>query len=377
MRSLRIGMSALVAVASLTLFAGVAAAAPRRPGHDADQGVVFVQTDGLAGNRVVSYERDADGTLTQAGTFATGGRGGQLVGSVVDHLASQSALAFDPASRSLFAVNAGSNTVTMFAVHGHRLDRRQVIDSGGTFPVSVAVRGPLVYVLNALDGGSIQGFVNVFGRLFALPGSNRALGLDPSATPQFTNTPGQVAFSPDGRDLLVTTKANGNAIDVFQVNRFGLPSASPTVNVEPGAVPFALSFDRSDRVVVTEAGTNAVATFDLHADGSLTSISSVATGQTATCWVTVVGDQAYASNAGSGSVSRVGLDSTPLTLLGTTSTDGGTVDSAATPSGRNLYVQTGAGGIVDEYHVAPDGSLSEIGSLTVPDAIGGEGIIAL
>ena len=39
--------------------------------------------------------------------------------------------------------------------------------------------------------------------------------LDPTATPEFTNTPGQVAFSPDGSQLIVTTKANGSAIDVF------------------------------------------------------------------------------------------------------------------------------------------------------------------
>src|SRR5580704_18858258 len=99
---------------------------------------VFVQTDNLAGNQVVAYHRAADGTLTLAGTYATGGLGGQLSGSVVDHLASQGSLGYDRATGLLFAVNAGSDTVSVFAASGDRLALRQVIGSGGAFPVSVA-----------------------------------------------------------------------------------------------------------------------------------------------------------------------------------------------------------------------------------------------
>jgi hypothetical protein len=61
--------------------------APSCPGKPAAR-VVFVQTDRSTGNQVVAYHRAADGTLTPAGTYATGGLGGQLSGSVVDHLAS-------------------------------------------------------------------------------------------------------------------------------------------------------------------------------------------------------------------------------------------------------------------------------------------------
>ena len=48
--------------------------------------------------------------------------------------------------------------MTVFGVDGDRLTRRAVVASGGAFPVSVAVHGNLVYVLNARDGGSVQGF---------------------------------------------------------------------------------------------------------------------------------------------------------------------------------------------------------------------------
>jgi hypothetical protein len=87
-----------------------------------------------------------------------GCRGGILDGSVVDHTASQGSLGLDTQHGLLYSVNAGSNTISVFAVHGERLALRQVLGSGGRFPVSVTVHGDLVYVLNALNGGSVQGY---------------------------------------------------------------------------------------------------------------------------------------------------------------------------------------------------------------------------
>src|SRR5262249_34448372 len=178
------------------------------------------------------------------------GRGGGGAGSVVDHLASQGSLSYDRLHGLLYAVNAGSDTVSVFAAFGDRLALRQVVSSGGTFPVSVTVHGNYVYVLNALNGGSVYGYRVSDGLLSPIPGSLRGLGLNPAATPQFTNTPGQVAFIPDGSALIVTTKANGNDVDVFSVLGGGLLSASPVVNSEPGAVPLAVSFDPLGHVLI-------------------------------------------------------------------------------------------------------------------------------
>jgi 6-phosphogluconolactonase (cycloisomerase 2 family) len=374
----RIGSAIAVTAAALAAFAGLAGPAGASTGHTSYQGgasrALFVQTDNLAGNQVVAYHRAADGTLKQAGTYNTGGVGGQLTGSVVDHTASQGSLTY--ADGLLYAVNAGSNTVSVFGTSGDRLSLRQVVYSGGTFPVSVAVHGHLVYVLNALNGGSVQGYFSFFGRLVPIPGSNRPLHLDPTATPQFVNTPGQVAFSPDGSQLIVTTKANGNDIDVFGVGFAGELSHNPVVNSEPGAVPFAISFDPAGQLVIAEAGTNALASFDLHANGKLTQLDQVGTGQMATCWVVSDGSHLFAENAGSANVtSFADGHAGQLTVLGQTSTDPGTVDAAVSPHGRYLYVQTGGNGIVDEFSVK-GGSLTQIGSVTVANAAGGEGIAA-
>jgi 6-phosphogluconolactonase (cycloisomerase 2 family) len=372
-----------VASLALTAFVSTAGAAGLAPPASAataprhGPGTVFVQTDDPTGNSVVVYDRASNGSLTPAGTYATGGLGGVLAGSVVDHLASQGSLVLDRVHRTLYAVNAGSDTVTVFGVHGDRLTRRAVVRSGGSFPVSIAVHRDLVYVLNARDGGSIRGFRRSAEGLRPIAGSHRALGLDASATPEFVNTPGQVSFSPDGSQLLVTTKANGNQVDAFRVGRSGAPSTTPTVTDLPGTVPFAVSWDRFGRVVLAEAGTNSVATFRLSDNGVLHAIGTAATGQAATCWIVRSGGRFYASNAASATLSgfRVGISGQP-SALGTTGTDPGTVDATVSRDGRYLYVQAGATGQVDGFRISWNGGLTPLGSVTVPGAVGGEGIAA-
>ena len=368
--AVRLVLPVAAALAALATLAGTAAASP--PGH-----VVFVLNDNPAGNQVVAYDADSNGVLQQAGAYSTGGNGGVLSGSVVDHTASQGALAYDASHRVLYASNPGSSTISVFRVNGDRLELSQVVPSGGSFPVSIAVRGPVLYVLNALDGGSLQGFIALGDHLLPLPGSHRSLGLGTSASSPFTATPGQVAFSPDGSKLIVTTKATGNAIDVYRVGLLGLISLSPVVNVDTGAVPFAVDFDSSGDLVVAEAGTNSVATFSLGRDGSISLLHRVATGQAATCWIKAVGSFLFASNAASPSESSIAVGAGgSLSLLGNTTTEAGAVDAAATSDGRFLYVQAGGPGNVDGFRINGDGSLTALGSVTVPGAAGAEGIVA-
>jgi Lactonase, 7-bladed beta-propeller len=369
-----VGLSALVlpAVAGADVAPNIAAFA--QGGDHA----LFVQTDNTAGNQVVAYHRNPNGTLAPAGTYATGGLGGVLNGSAVDHLASQGSLTLDPAQDLLYAVNAGSDTVSVFSVHGDQLSLRQVTGSGGQFPVSVAVHGFNVYVLNALSA-NVQGYVSFFGHLFPLPGSDRSLGLTvPTNTNQFTNTPGQVAVSPNGANLVVTTKLNNDDIDVFHIGPFGTLSPSPAVTADPGG-PFGVTFDAAGHLVVANTASNSLATYALEPNGTAGAIDTVLDGQAATCWVAGAQGAFFASNAGSGDLSHFQEQpfSGILALAGETPTDAGTVDASASPDQQFLYVQTGANGIVDEFQVGSGGSLTAIGSVTVPGAVGGEGIAAL
>ncbi|GAA4567276.1 lactonase family protein [Planotetraspora kaengkrachanensis] len=367
-RVLSLAGVAVTAAAAITSPAFASARSGNESAHP-----VFVQTDNPQGNTVVAYDRRSDGSLTRAGAFATGGLGGVLDGTVVDHLASQGSLTYDRRHGLLYAVNAGSDTITVFAVHGDRLTRTQVVSSGGRFPVSVAVHGDLVYVLNALGGGSIQGYRRVGDRVVRVPSWNRGLGLDPAA-----GTPGQVGFTPGGDRVVVVTKANGDAIKVFGVNPLGVPSPKPVTTTENGTAPFAFTFDDGGRMVVAQAGPNAVATYTIGRTGNATRIQQLLTGQAATCWIVKTGPWLYVSNAGSGTLSGYRDTGTgSVKALGTTATDAGTVDAAASSNGRYLYVQTGKDGNVDAFRVNSGGSLTRVGTVTVPGAIGGEGIVAL
>src|ERR1700744_5095364 len=100
-------LSAMVVAAALAT-AGTAAAHGHRSFDfgRSSAGAVFVQSDALTGNTVTAYDRGRNGTLTAAATYPTGGDGGQLAGSMVDHLASQNSLVYDADAGLLFAVNA-------------------------------------------------------------------------------------------------------------------------------------------------------------------------------------------------------------------------------------------------------------------------------
>jgi hypothetical protein len=103
--------------------------------------------------------------------------------------------------------------------------------------------------------------------------------------------------------------------------------------------------------VVSESS-GALATFALNWNGTVSQLDTVPSGQVATCWVAQAGGYFFTSNPGSSSVSGYQEHSGgQLSLLGDTTTDPGTVDAAPSDNGQFLYVQTGANGIVDEFHV--------------------------
>ncbi|HET9647070.1 MAG TPA: beta-propeller fold lactonase family protein [Microlunatus sp.] len=368
----------LCAVGASAVALGVFSAAPSIASaavdeHGRSRDVVFVQNDAPDGNTVFSYDRAVDGSLRPAGSYATGGRGGKLTGAVVDNTASQGSLTLDRARGLLYAVNAGSNTVSVFDVHGTHLDRRTVVNSHGDFPVSVTARGDIVYVLNARSGGSVQGYRWADGSL--VPTSHRDLGLDPTLTPEFTHTPGQVAIAPGGRHVVVTTKAATNSIVVYNLDRVGRIQGAPVVSNQAGKVPFAVAFSPRGLMVVANAGDNSLSSFRIGTDGSLDALANASTGQRATCWVAADGHRFFASNAGSATVSGFELGRQgALTALGNTSTDPGTVDATVSSDHRFLYVQAGADGRVDAFRIGADGALTGLGSVTVPNAAGAEGI---
>lgn len=345
-------------------------------------GMVLVQSNNPKANSVLAFRRAADGKLTAAGEFRTGGRGGSQKDNPFDPLASQESLVFDKARQTVLVVNAGSNTVTTFRVKGERLVDPLTVASGGSFPTSIAVHGKNVFVLNAGGRTNVTGFELTDAGLKKINGSTRELGVTTDAVPLFTESPPQVGFTPDGKQLLVSTKS-ANTIEVFEVQGVGRLSAKAVSNKSVGAVPFSFVFDRNDHLLMTEAGKSGVSSYTVEKNGRLKAITrSVESGQQVLCWITRAGDFFYGTNPGSSTVSlyivddkgRVGLGGKQGVIANAggdaavkevadaepdaaKAPGAGPIDLAATADGKLLYVQNTLAGTVEGFRVGDDGSL--------------------
>lgn len=374
-----------------------------------ETGDIYVLTNQSTGNSIMVFHRDANGALTLVNDVASGGNGnGTGQPGDVDPLASQNSLVLSGDGRLLFAVNAGSNSVTVFAASGDQLTLLNTVSSGGTCPVSIAVQGDLVYVLNAgipptgfpipptctLSAGTTQtksgtpGTISGFridartNQLVTLPNSTQPL---PGGAIAF---PAQVSFSPDGSVLIVTEKIT-NLVDTFVVD--GGVVQPGVAFPSSGVVPFGLAFGPHDVAIVSNAngapppgptfGSSSLTSYQLNDDGTLTVVTpALPDNQLLACWVNIPnnGNFAYTSNTGSGNISTYTVSSGGhLELLNATaaSISGAPTDMAFSNNSRFLYVNDAANGAIVGFRLGPDGSLTQVTSVTgVP--FGSEGIAA-
>ena len=349
----------VLAAAASALVAGVAA-----PSAMAAPGSLFTRSNDPAGNAVQMFDRGADGSLSAARTYPTGGVGLATLGG------RQGAVELSDDEDNVYAVNAGSNTVTSFGVTRSGLRVVQTVASGGVAPASVDEHRGRVYVLNSGDVPNVTAFVNVFGRLIRI-GSRDLPGAAGAA---------QVSVAPDGRSLLVSERL-ANRLETLPIDWLGRPGA-PVATASSGAVPFGFAFGQRDQVVVSEAGASTVASYAAGRGGALTTISaSLPVVQGAACWVAVSpnGRFAYTGNA-SGSVS--GFRIAPNGALTALNADGRTAVLARGPrdldfsrDGRMLYAvspgNVASGGVVTGFRVGADGSLTMVTSTPAAAGITG------
>jgi 6-phosphogluconolactonase len=367
------------AVVAVALLAGPAAADAK-----ADSGALFTQTNDPAGNAVQKFDRARDGTLTPAGTFPTAGVGLASLGG------RQGAVELSDDERTVYAVNAGSNSVTAFRVRhddddddrdggkhrGPALEILGAVSSGGVAPASVDEHRGRVYVLNSEGTPNVTAFTaDRRGALRPIPGGSRDL---PGALGA-----AQVSVTPDGERLVVSERVS-NRLETLALDRHGRPG-EPVVTESSGATPFGFGIGRRGDVIVSEAGASTVSSYRIRSNGLVAAITpSLPVGQGAACWVAVSPDGrfAYTGNAaGSMSGFAVARDGslTALDADGLTAVlDPSPRDLDFARNGRYLYaVSPGdatTGGRVTGYRVGRDGVLVEITS--VPAAAGITGAAA-
>ena len=350
-------VAGFVAVAALALALVAGAGSASAAGGYA--GAVYTESNAASGNMVIIFHRAADGTLTPGGMVATGGRGtGAALGS-------QGAVTLSEDGRLLFAVNAGSDDVSVFRVRPYGLTLVDRIYSEGMMPVSVAARWPFLYVLNAGGDGNIAGFrIGWNDHLLPIDGATQPLS-------QAGGTgAAQIAFVPDDNALVVTEKAT-NRIDTYTLAGNGV-AGPPMVHTSAGATPFGFDFGKRGTLVVSEAfgGTanaSALSSYRVSHDSFDVVTASAHTTQTAACWVAVTGNGkvAYTTNAGSDSISSytIGNDGS-LTLLaaraGETGAGSHPTDMALSRNSQYLYTLNAATHTLSGFQVAADGGLTPV-----------------
>jgi len=346
------------------------------------EGAAFAMTNATADNKIVTYRRAANGMLTRVGSISTRGHG---IGVDLD---TQSGLELSTDHRYLYAVNAGSDDLTVFSVSGPNLTFVQKVPAGDQ-PNSLTIHGNLLYVLNgSVAGNGIRGFrVAANGKLTPIANSFRLLS-SPIAVP------GEVQFSPDGRVLLVTHKTTNvllkpaNAIDAFTVGRDGLASATPRRNASFGLRPFSLAYRADGSLVVAEAfnaapNASALSSYRSAAGGRITAVDgSVPNGQTDACWVVITGDGRYAfvANFGSGTISSYRFDADEdLRLINGAAASTGAmsqpVDLSLSSDSKYLYLLLRGTGAVAAFSI-DGGNLRPLGVVTggLPVADGASGL---
>lgn len=365
-RTLIAGLALLAAAPAFA--AATSAAEPQLP---MTTGKVFTSTNAPGGNELLILAHSPAGGLGLVARETTGGTG---TGA---GLGSQGAVSLSTDGRFVFVVNAGSNTVSTFALKGARAELRSVVDSGGLQPVSVTESSGIVYVLNAGGAGNVAGFRNRDGELQPLPGGTRPLSASGGTAPA------QVGF---GRDVLVVTERATNRLVSYRVAQDGT-AGTPVVTPSSGATPFGFAFDRRDRLVVSEAfggaaGASAASSYkfdERSPDVPLLVSASVPTQQTAACWVAITPDGrfAYTGNAGDSSISsyRIGSDGSIALIApaaGVTGPNAGVTDLAVAKDGRHLFALAPRGRQVASFAVGHDGSLIPAASVAdLPATVAG------
>jgi 6-phosphogluconolactonase len=347
--------------------------------HSSVAGNVYVLNNPAGPNSISVFDRATNGTLAFAGTTQIGGQGSGS--NPPTNLDSQGSLILSSDGRWLFAVDAGSNQISVVAVGTNgQLTPASVSSSGGVDPLSLTSTESRLYVVNAGDSShaaNVTGFqVSTDGTLHAIAGSTQPLS---AANPE----PAEVRADPSGDTLIVTERAT-SLIDSYHIRPNGSLSG-PTFTPSTGTDPLGFAFNpvQASQFIVTDAfnaapNAGAVTSYELQNGKVKLEEGPVADHQTATCWIAITsnGSFAYAANTLSGTVSGflIGQEGALTLLPSTASTGTGSLPAEVGLAGsRFLYVLDIGKDTLSAFRVQNNGSLLPInlGSITLPTSITG------
>ncbi|WP_312369486.1 lactonase family protein [Lachnoclostridium sp.] len=342
--------------------------------------MVYSMSNAADSNEVVAIRHDSGDNFKFIKAYKTGGEGTGT--QTVDPLGSQGSIILSDNGHFLFVVNAGSNSITSFKItNSGTLIFADVKQSGGFLPISLTTHRNLLYVANAGNGSNIASNVTGFqvdenGKLTEIFGSTKSLSSNNAR-------PTCIVINYNGKKIAVSEQ-NTNLISVFTVQPDG-SLTGPIVSNSSGPGPFGSVFFTNEILLVTEAGTNALSSYKVNHNGTLSVISSsVLNFQVATCWVALSEDGrfAYTSNAGSHTITTYEVEydghvSVSNIVYSTKDGSGAPIDSGVCTN--HLYVLSGNEGSISVFITGREGTLipKKVFSNTQLPKLGSQGLAIL
>ncbi|MFZ3215952.1 MAG: hypothetical protein WA192_07830 [Candidatus Acidiferrales bacterium] len=390
------------------------------------QSKIYVESNDPSGNAILAYRSDASGNLTMIGSYATGGNG--LYTLQFGPYDNDAPVLLNSAQTLLFAVNGGSNSVSVFHVNGDGsllAVSGSPFPSGGIFPVGLALNGHTLIVVNKSSQEPTTP-VPFAGAPQALPNystftvsNTGALSANPVSTQDvaYDSSPSQALVAPRdlldifGGALVFGDDFVGGILHSFWISDSGnittLQSVGLPASEYPAGAPhwpLGMAVDSFHHLLYVGFPTaSKLGVFSYSPLGQLTFLDSVANSGKALCWLALdpMGPYLYSTNNIDASVSTYSLadPSSPsetqhliMTLPATSSPFQLQVDAR----GKFLYIvgqsvttvaappadagATSGGNVIHVFSIdRMTGMLTEVPSsptaLPVPDATRAQGMV--
>lgn len=347
-------MRPLFAILALTLCVTPTAFASQ------DDTFVYTMTNNTASNAVLAFKRAADGSLTVAGTYKTGGKG--IAGDIDDQHSLRTSGDF------IFAANPGSNDISVFKKAMKGLEKVGQYPSGGLNPVSIAISGSTLVVANQAVK---EGTPNLATFKIGQDGSLKMMGMMKSNFKDGAG-PADVDFAPDGKMLAVTygyQAENTSMVATFNLDDKGMLSK---LSEAAAYGPVGLSWNpNGNRIYVSTFRSASILSFEVGQNGKLMEPQMLKDTEAAACWtlVNAAGDRLYVANFVSNSISIYSLDEKGdakfmSAIKRPTVSGNDTKDLALSEDGKFLYVLGSTSKRIDAFKVGEDGGLSFASSTT-------------
>lgn len=228
---------------------------------------VFVQRNSAGRNAVAAFAQDStSGALALVGVFRTGGKGEPSIDGNQSH-------ALAAKGRLLFVTNAGDNSISVFrAQENGGLALLSRVPSRGVRPVSLAIKKNVLLVVNQgiragkprASGGNVRAF-----RI----GADGSLSLIVGAVYRFSakDVPNEI-LSNAAKPLFSVVRSGANAVSTFWLHDEGTISLAETVPNIPDPLGGAIKSGPESTVIITlpDADTAGVVSLHMNARGQAT-----------------------------------------------------------------------------------------------------------